>query len=274
MLYWGMSPYNPYINLVKRIKSLLLQIDKKFLNSFYSKQYLYYLLRWTLRPNEISPIKRHGILASLCDKYGSDKGSLAIQSATYPWPPHLYDYWYEKQFFPLRSKVSKVLKIGIGTNNPKLSSTMGLKANPGASLRVWREFFPNAKVYGGDIDKQILFEEQRISTYYVDQTNSASIQSMWERIGFNKFDLIVDDGLHTFEANSTLLANCIGKLSDTGVYVIEDIRVDDAMRKWKLFLKEKKEIRFKWIIFKGKSWRFPEVILVVWRPRLKSPNMT
>ena len=50
---------------------------------------------------------------------------------------------------------------------------------PGVSLRVWIDYFFNAKIYGGDIDKEILFEEERSKTFYVDQLNSNSIKSMW-----------------------------------------------------------------------------------------------
>ena len=31
---------------------------------------------------------------------------------------------------------------------------MGKQGKPGASLRTWREFFPNAQVIGIDIDKK------------------------------------------------------------------------------------------------------------------------
>ena len=41
---------------------------------------------------------------------------------------------------------------------------MTLSGSPGASLRVWKDFFSNAKIYGSDIDKDILFNEDRIFT--------------------------------------------------------------------------------------------------------------
>ena len=46
------------------------------------------------------------------------------------------------------------------------------KSRPGASLRVWKEFFTKAKIFGADIDKNTLFREKRIQTFHVDQFDS------------------------------------------------------------------------------------------------------
>ena len=48
---------------------------------------------------------------------------------------------------------------------------MGKYGKPGASVKAFRDFFSNANIYGADIDKEILFKEHKISTFYVDQTN-------------------------------------------------------------------------------------------------------
>ena len=68
-----------------------------------------------------------------------------------------------------------MIECGIGTNNPNIPSSMGIKGKPGASLRMWRDFFPNATVIGVDIDKNILFSETRIQTFQCDQTDKLSI---------------------------------------------------------------------------------------------------
>ena len=56
---------------------------------------------------------------------------------------------------------------------------------PGASLRVWKDYFINSRVYGADIDKSILFEEDRIKKFYVNQLDSSSIKEMWSNIKIN-----------------------------------------------------------------------------------------
>ena len=46
---------------------------------------------------------------------------------------------------------------------------MGEKYNPGSSLRALRDYFPNANIFGADIDKNIVNDQNRIKTFYVDQ---------------------------------------------------------------------------------------------------------
>jgi 23S rRNA U2552 (ribose-2'-O)-methylase RlmE/FtsJ len=100
---------------------------------------------------------------------------------------------------------------------------MTSSGKPGASLRVWRDYFVNSAVFGADIDKNILFEEDRIKTFYVDQLNENSIKEMWSNINKSNFDIIFDDGLHTFEAGMTMFINSFDKLRKNGIYIIEDV---------------------------------------------------
>ena len=85
---------------------------------------------------------------------------------------------------------------------------MGSNASPGASLRAWRDFFTNAKIYGADIDKQVLFTEKRIKTFEMDQLNPNSIKNMWKKINKKNFDIIIDDGMHSYKSNLIMFNNC------------------------------------------------------------------
>lgn len=114
--------------------------------------------------------------ASLCDKYGSDKGEISSTGHPYPWPSHTYSDYYIRLWSHCRKNVKKVFECGLGTNNPNLPSSMGILGKPGASLRVWRDYFPNAQIYGADIDKEILFTEERIKTYFINQLIPESIK--------------------------------------------------------------------------------------------------
>ena len=63
--------------------------------------------------------------------------------------------------------------------------------------------FPRALVYGADIDRDILFEDNRIKTFYCDQTHRAAIRELWSQPGLESgADIIIDDGLHTFEGDT------------------------------------------------------------------------
>ena len=127
--------------------------------------------------------KKSNNLKILFNKYGSDKSR-----------DHDYHLIYCNLFKNLNS-VKKILEIGIGTNNENFPSNMGIKGTPGASLRAFRDFFKKARIFGADIDKNILFQENRIKTFHVDQSDSNSIKNLYKKVG-NNFDLIIDDGSH------------------------------------------------------------------------------
>ena len=143
-------------------------------------------------------------------KYDSDKSKI-----------HNYHLIYGS-LFKKRNKIKKVLEIGLGTDNEKLISNMGRLGKPGASVKAFRDFFPKAKIYGADIDKEILFKDKRINTYYVDQTNLMSLKNLYKKIGSN-FDLIIDDGLHASYANINVIISSLKFLKKKGFLIIEDI---------------------------------------------------
>ena len=90
-----------------------------------------------------------------------------------------------------------------------------------------------------EIDKEILFETDRIKTYYCDQTNPEIIRNMWRTNSelMEPMDIIIDDGLHEFEANVCFFENSIHKLKRNGIYIIEDIYVATVPR-WNEKFKE------------------------------------
>ena len=179
------------------------------------------------------------VLSELCDKYGSDKGEIVKFGHPYPWTPHTYADFYSRIFGTYRLHIKKVFECGLGTNTPTIPSNMGITGKPGASLRVWRDYFPNAIVFGADIDQDVLFEEERIKTFYVDQTCPRSINKLWQSVEIDDFDLILDDGLHTFEAGICMFENSISKLSQNGIYVIEDVGFS-SLFKFKDYFSNKK----------------------------------
>jgi hypothetical protein len=63
---------------------------------------------------------------------------------------------------------------------------------------------------GADIDRNVLFEEDRIKTGYMDQTKPEDIRAFFDQTGVMSFDLMVDDGLHTFDSAKCLFENSGG----------------------------------------------------------------
>ncbi len=174
--------------------------------------------------------KSADLLNGLCDLHGSDKGEVRADGHPYPWPSHSYADFIDRHFGHCRHFIRNVFECGIGTNNPRLASSMGAGGRPGASLRVWRDYFPQAHIHGADVDRDILFAEERISTFHCDQTDPASIAALWRAIPDIAFDLMIDDGLHSFEAGVSLLEHSFARLRQGGIYIIEDVSVASLAR--------------------------------------------
>jgi hypothetical protein len=154
------------------------------------------------------------------DKYGSDKAS-----------HHDYHFIYGS-ILRNPNSVAAVLEVGLGSNNEDVVSNMQGAGKPGASLRAFRDFLPNAKISGADVDKRILFEEDRIRTFFVDQTDLHSFDKLGQSVGMN-FDLIIDDGLHSPNANIAVLIFAFSRLKSGGWLVVEDI-AHSALPAWQV----------------------------------------
>ena len=223
-------------NFVKKLtlRKIFLKLDQMILSNKGLKAYS------SIRDRKLFRYKNHEIahgytvqyrkhdnskINVLCDKYGSDKGEVSSKDNPYVWPSHNYADIYDLMFRLRRNDVSLVLECGLGTNNPEMYSSMGVNGKPGASLRLWRDYFPNASIIGCDIDERVLFEEERIKTFGCDQTNQASIANFIENAGIaeSSADIIIDDGLHEFHAGRSFFEGTIKYLSDDGIYVIEDV---------------------------------------------------
>jgi hypothetical protein len=163
-------------------------------------------------------------LKELFDSHGSDKAR-----------DHNYHLLYGT-ILNQRNEIKNVLEIGLGTQNPEILSFMSNHEKdmykPGSSLRAFRDYLPNANIFGADIDKEILFEEERIKTFYVDQLNPDLINELMNNIP-DDMDLIIDDGLHNPEANIKVIVGSLHKIKVGGWLVIEDIH-NTAMDIWKV----------------------------------------
>ena len=216
------------------------------------------------------PHNNYGELKFLCDKYGSDKGSNYYVASNkvhpYSWLPHTYADIYEVLFRDLRIKAKNIFECGIGTDNENIEGNMTSKGKPGASLRVWRDYFPNAMIYGADIDKICLFSENKIETAYIDQTSPKTIKSFFENLNL-KFDIIIDDGLHNGNAALCLFQNSIEYLAESGIYCIEDLPVGD-IESIQDYFKNKLELYIvKYMIMNTPDSPYNNMIVIQKRPQ-------
>jgi hypothetical protein len=107
--------------------------------------------------------------------YGTDKGPSS----------HGYTVHYQRHLGTRRGEHLTILEIGVG----------GQETNTGgASLRVWRSFFPAATIIGVDLYAKQLPPEQRITIVQGDQGDAAFLADLGKRFG--PFDVVIDDGSH------------------------------------------------------------------------------
>jgi hypothetical protein len=159
-------------------------------------------------------------LQVIAQQYGTDKGGQNINQLNL----HAYTDFYFVLLNTKRFDHLRILECGIGSNNPDIPSNMGIGGKPGASLRMWKAFFPNAEILGCDIDKNTLFFEDRISTFIADQLDCHQFKLNLENIALD-YDLIIDDGLHSFEAITSMLTAAFDFLKNSGIYVVEDLDI-------------------------------------------------
>ena len=116
----------------------------------------------------------------------------------------------------------RLLEVGIGVNDPRAPSGMASTHVPGASLTAWSRYFEDCEAHGADIDPRVLIDTDKYRTHLVDQRSEESLRQLADTIGA-PLDLVVDDGLHTPEANARTVAALLPSISRDGVMVVEDI---------------------------------------------------
>jgi len=152
-------------------------------------------------------------LCEVMDRHNSDKCT-----------PHNYTPVYYQLFKDMNP--SDVFEMGIGHTNFEFTCNMGHIPNyrAGSSLRAWKEFFPNAVIYGADIYGEAVDQArgERIRTFYCNQLEPLEIKAVFKDLPL--MDIIIDDGYHVFYANVTFFEASIDHLKDDGIFVIEDIQ--------------------------------------------------
>lgn len=174
--------------------------------------------------NNILDSNRDLTLTEIMNEEGSDKGQ----------GRHDYTIKYQELFNDIKDEINTFCEIGLGTNNPHIKSSMGINGIPLASVRGWKRYFKNATIYGGDVDKNILENDEDIKTHYIDMLDEKTIKSFWEKFDV-PMDIILDDGLHEFEANVKLFENSYDKFNN--YYIIEDIGTN-YLSQWRVKLQE------------------------------------
>lgn len=149
-------------------------------------------------------------LCQLAFKYGSDKC---------PQIKHHYTQVYFDLFKDQINDVKKVVEIGIGQSDV-MDNYPGYVA--GASLFMWRDFFPQAQIFGADIRTDLMFTEHRIRTILCDQRSPDDLATLLAEVGPD-VDLFIDDGSHLAQDQIATCLFLMPKLQTGTLYAIEDV---------------------------------------------------
>ena len=147
------------------------------------------------------------------ERYGSDK----VRSG--------YAQLYDSLMQNLQTSTQTLLEIGVGTLQPEIPSTfvgnpsLYPQYSPGGSLRAWRDFFPNAQIYGVDVAEDCRLKEDRIETFIFSSLDTTVSNTHFQD---NSLDIIIDDGLHTGIGQLYTMYNFFNKVKYGGLYIIED----------------------------------------------------
>lgn len=137
---------------------------------------------------------------------------LAMHFGTDKWGTHRYAQHYERHLGHLKTTPFTLFEIGIG----------GYKRDGqgGASLRMWKHFFPKAQILGLDIEDKSFVNEKRIQAFRGSQTNETLLRTIMDTA--DDVRVIIDDGSHRPEHIRRSFEILFPLLEDGGVYVIED----------------------------------------------------
>ncbi len=147
-------------------------------------------------------------LVELFDKYGCDKGNIK----------HRYDRVYESTLSQRSDNFFRMLEIGIFKGN---------------STEAFLEYCPQVEIVGIDIFTRVdindipVFNHARVKPCKCDSLKGPTAE--FNLLAKDGFDIIIDDGLHTHEAQRKTFENFIPYLGNGGSYFIEDIWAYDKM---------------------------------------------
>ncbi|MBX3497329.1 MAG: hypothetical protein KF769_13900 [Parvibaculum sp.] len=161
-------------------------------------------------------------LTRLANQAGSDKGDMNLSR-------HCYTRVYGELFASLRSEPIRLLEIGLlhiqdpDWKRPSLRNAGGQLASHAPSLKMWADYFPNAEIFGFDINDFSAVSLERVRTIQGDMADRADLQRLVDLTGGN-FDVVIDDASHASHHQQIALSALLPHVKPGGYYIVEDLR--------------------------------------------------
>jgi hypothetical protein len=137
-----------------------------------------------------------------------DNNSLMELGEVFPTDKH---YWhnyfnqvYQDVLSPIKNDVKLLIEVGILDGN---------------SLKVFKRFFSNSKVYGIDLREDLI--DNDIEVIKCDQSKREDLLELTNK--FKDVDVILDDGSHKMFDQQITFAILFKMLKSGGIYILEDL---------------------------------------------------
>lgn len=125
----------------------------------------------------------------------------------------------------------------------------------GGSMAMWEEYFPNAQIFGIDMDDRCIHSSShRVHIHIANQANKEEMEKICDYIG--ELFIVCDDGSHRADDIIISLDTIYPYLSNGGYYIIEDI-LPECKEKVYSHIKDYN------IVHKSSSAHRPEVDMVI-----------
>ena len=119
-----------------------------------------------------------------------------------------YPHVYERYFSTIRDKKINLLELGVWQ---------------GKSLRMWREYFPNAKIVGVDINPSALCHMTlECDVRIISQDDSEELSQL--STGYGGWDVVIDDASHLNHLTKKSFDILWKFVKSGGLYIIEDLK--------------------------------------------------
>jgi len=154
-------------------------------------------------------------LTALANKSQTDKGTVTGVG-------HGYSLVYDLLFAGRRLEPLNFCEIGLCIGGPEVATgSIDRTVNDLPSIKMWQEYFPNAKLYGVDISDFAAFETDKFKFVRADAGDETQLQKVVD-LGV-PFDVIIDDGSHASFHQQRAFLSLFPALRSGGLFIIEDI---------------------------------------------------
>ena len=107
-------------------------------------------------------------------------------------------------------------------NSKNVKNVLEIGVYFGGSLQYLSDKFPDAKIYGIDIEDKTQYNTDNITTYIVNQEDRNALNKFLEETNV-EFDIIIDDGGHTMKQQQVSFGTLFKSLKKGGIYILEDL---------------------------------------------------